>query len=103
MSIPNKDNPEIKTFCIKYFIQASTVILENLKADKHINKKNKDSITINIANKSINETKIINKKEVNPIKEEYSIKLYLLVAKKFFEINKVINEKKIIQIFKKKV
>jgi hypothetical protein len=101
--IPNKAKPETNTFCIKYFIQASTVMLENFKADKHISKKNKDSITTNNANKSTKDTKSINKKETKPINNGYSTKLCLAEDKKFLEIIKVIIEKNIIQTFKKNV
>ena len=80
-------------------MQASTVTCENFITDKHINKKNKDSTTINIANKSINETKIISKKEINPTRTGYSTKLYLEWFKKFLEIWIPRIEKKIIHIF----
>lgn len=55
-----------------------------------------------MANKSIKDTKITNKKEPKPTNMGYSIKLYLEESKKFFEIKKLSKEKKIIHIFKKK-
>ncbi len=55
-----------------------------------------------MANKSIKDTKIINNKDPKPISIGYSTKLYLDESKKFSEIRRTSDEKKIIQIFKKK-